>query len=596
MILQALVRHYEDLLARGDISGPGWDDYVKVSYALYINDAGALEQVAPLLVEAGKGSKLVPQTMTLPQKVKRTVSIASNFLWDNSSYLLGVDAKGKPEKTAKAFEACKTLHREILGEVDAPAARALLAFFDAWDPAAAQTHPALAAHLEGILSGGNMVFRYEGQYLHEIPALRAAWERHYLAAESGPEMVCLVTGKKGPVEMIHPPIMGIRGAQASGASLVSFNSPSLCSYEKEQNLNAPTSKYAAFAYTAACNHLLADKEHVQYIGDTAVLCWAEGAEPAYQGMMGVMLLGSSEKYTQEELQKKAKRLAGGLPVEFDESRLDPNRPFYVLGLAPNAGRISVRFFLRDSFGRMIENVMRHHERMEIIRPAKDPYETLPLWLMLRQTVNLNSKDKSPSPVMAGEVLRAILTDGRYPATLLNGVNLRIRAEHSITRGRAAIIKAYYLKNTHPDVPEEVLQVSLIPDSTSVPYQLGRLFSILENIQSAANPGINSTIRDKYFNAASSTPATVFPVLINLAQKHLRKIGGGLKVTLEKRIIEVTDKLGEVFPARLSLPEQGAFQLGYYHQTQANYAGKKKEEPAPAGADATDDQQMSMSLD
>ncbi len=135
--------------------------------------------------------------------------------------------------------------------------------------------------------------------------------------------------------------------------------------------------------------------------------------------------------------------------------------------------------------------------------------------------------------MAGDVLRAILMNTRYPATLLNGVTLRIRAEHEITRGRAAILKAYYSKNKHKDVPEEVLTVSLNPESTSVPYQLGRLFAILEHIQSAANPGINSTIKDKYFNSASATPAVIFPVLVNLAQKHLRKIGADFRFCWSK---------------------------------------------------------------
>ena len=163
------------------------------------------------------------------------------------------------------------------------------------------------------------------------------------------------------------------------------------------------------------------------------------------------------------------------------------------------------------------------------------------------------------------------------ATLMNGITLRIRADRIINRNRAAIIKAYYLKNTHKDVPKEVLTVALNLDSTNVPYNLGRLFSVLEAIQTYANPGINATIKDKYFNSASSTPATIFPLLMNLSQKHLRKIGGGMRVVYDKQVLEITGKLGEEFPARLSLAEQGAFQLGYYHQTQDRYQGKKKEE-------------------
>ena len=209
---------------------------------------------------------------------------------------------------------------------------------------------------------------------------------------------------------------------------------------------------------------------------------------------------------------------------------------------------------------------------------------LPIWKLLDETVNQNARDKSPAPDLAGEVLRAVLNDTRYPATLLNGVALRIRAEREVTRGRAAILKAYYTKlaestsREHPDIPEEVLQVSLNPDATNIPYLLGRLFSVLEAVQAAANPGINATIRDKYFSGASATPAAVFPVLVNLAQKHLKKLNAanrGLSIAYEKQMTELLSKLGTEYPAHLNLRQQGSFQLGYYFQTQARY--QKKEE-------------------
>ena len=218
------------------------------------------------------------------------------------------------------------------------------------------------------------------------------------------------------------------------------------------------------------------------------------------------------------------------------------------------------------------------------RPAYDKFETLPLWKLLSETVNQNARDKSPAPDLAGEVLRAVLTNTRYPATLLNGVALRIRAEREVTRGRAAIVKAYYqklaetTKHENPDIPEEVLQVSLNPDASNVPYTLGRLFSVLEAIQASANPGINATIKDKYFNSAAATPAVIFPILLNLAQKHLKKLRGsnaGLVVFYEKQLTELCSRIGEQYPAHMNLPQQGSFQLGYYCQTQARY--QKKEE-------------------
>ena len=177
--------------------------------------------------------------------------------------------------------------------------------------------------------------------------------------------------------------------------------------------------------------------------------------------------------------------------------------------------------------------------------------------------------------MAGATARAIFTGGLYPAALLEQTRMRIRAEHEISRGRAAIIKAYYLRNSNPDCPKEVLTVALNEESTNTAYTLGRLFSVYEAVQEAANPGINTTIKDKYFNSASATPANIFPLLDNLCQKHLRKLSTGSRIWYEKQIMALMGVLGETYPARLNLPQQGSFNLGYYHQTQKRY--EKKEE-------------------
>ena len=260
----------------------------------------------------------------------------------------------------------------------------------------------------------------------------------------------------------------------------------------------------------------------------------------------------------------------------DDLGIDPNRPFYILGLSPNAARLSVRFFLRDSFGRLMKNVNAHYERLEIVRPAYAKTNILPLWAMLRETVNLNSRDKSPSPAMAGAATRAVFSGGPYPASLLEAVMLRIRAERNITWGRAAIIKAYYLKNPHKDCPKEVLTVSLNEASTDTAYTLGRLFSVYEAVQQAANPGINTTIKDKYFNSAAAMPAGIFPVLNNLCQKHLRKLDGRQRVYYDKQIMTLKGILGESYPMRMTLAQQGSFDLGYYHQTQKRYTKKEDE--------------------
>lgn len=571
MILQALTELFEDLVRQGKLSAPGWSN-AKISYALCLDESGALVAVMPTQHEetVGKKTLLRPNLISLPSTVTRTVGILPNFLWDNSSYLLGVDEKGKPERSLRCFRAAAELHHQLLSDVDTPAAKAILAYFDTWEPENARSCPALADSLQEILKGGNLTFQVNGMFAQEDPDIQAAWSRHYDDGD-GELQQCLVTGKLDTAVAVHPAIKGVAGAQSSGAAMISFNAPAFCSYGKEQSLNAPVGKYAAFAYTAALNYLIADKTNVHRIGDTTIVCWAKGAEPQYTDFADFSLFGDAlpEEWTEDDLHDAMKKLADGLPCP--ELSLNPDHPFYILGLSPNSARLSVRFFCRDSFGNLAKHVNAHYERLKILGSR---YRFMPLWALLRETVNLNTTDKSPSPVMAGAVARAVFTGSLYPASLLEATMLRIRAERDITPGRAAILKAYYLKNPHDLCPKEVLTVSLNESSTNIPYTLGRLFAVYEAVQEAANPGLNATIKDKYFNSASATPAVIFSILGNLSQKHLRKLEAGQRIYYEKQISALKGVLGESYPTRLSLPEQGSFDLGYYHQNQFRYTKKE----------------------
>lgn len=588
MILQALTAYYEQLVRQGKLSAPGWDDSFKVSYELRLNDAGQLLRVVPLLTEktVGKKTVLAPRAMRVPAHEKRSSGIAANFLCDNSTYLLGADEKGKPERSADCFKACAKLHHAILDGVDSPAARALLAYFDSWDPAQAATHPLLAEQWKEITGNANLIFGYEAadhshSFVNDDPAIQNAWQAHYNDRSADSDMgQCLITGKYAPIERTHPNISGVPGAQSSGAALVSFNAPAFCSYSHEQGDNAPVSKYAAFAYTTALNRLLADRNHCKHVGDTTILCWAENAEPVYQDAMSMFLFGADEAagIQESDVQAALKRLSAGQTVPFLEKELSPDQHFYLLGLAPNAARLSVRFFLRDTFGSFAQNLQKHAEEMEIDCSEKEKFRTLPIWAVVNETTRtVPGQPAKPSPQLAGDLLRAVLTGGRYPATLLNGVTLRIRAEQNVTRGRAAVIKAYYLRNYPTELNKEVYTVSL-NETINVPYLLGRLFSVLEAVQKAANPGINTTIKDRYFNAACATPGMAFPTLLRLSQKHLRKLNDGLATYYDNQITELMAQLPESgFPARLSLPDQGKFAIGYYHQTQKRFAKKNEEE-------------------
>ncbi|MGM9618450.1 MAG: type I-C CRISPR-associated protein Cas8c/Csd1 [Oscillospiraceae bacterium] len=580
MILQALCAYYDALAARGKISPPGWCE-AKVSFALAIDESGTLHGVIPLKSIPAGGKKEAPKLLRVPEQVKKTSGISANFLCENSAYFLGIDEKGKPARSRQCFEAARALHEQILSGVDSPAARGILGFFARWQPKNAAEHPILAEYLGEITKGANLVFSVNGQYAQEDPAIRGVWQAYHAARSGGAARGrCLVTGQIAPIARLHPAIKGVQGAQSSGASLVAFNAAAFESYGHEladetgQGLNAPVSEAAAFAYGTALNRLLADRDHVQYIGDTAILCWAEDAEPLCQDLFCGTMFGSvSGCITQTDLWDAVKALANGDPVDINGVPLHPSNHFYVLGLAPSAARLSVRFFLQDTFGNMLNHLLEHYARLEIVRPAYMERGELPLWKLLNETVNQNSREKKASPPMAGAVTRSILTGGMYPVSLFEQAMMRTRAERAVTYGRAAIIKAFLTKNDQFHVPKEVLTVELNEQSAYLPYVLGRLFAVLERVQADANPGIKATIKDKYFNSASSAPATIFPLLTKLSQSHLRKLNPGLRITYEKRITELEGRICQTLPAHLSLPEQGAFHLGYYHQVQKLYEKK-----------------------
>ena len=587
MIVQSLTQYYDAMLKRGAISAPGWGP-ASISYAICLDLDGNVQRLVNTTCETVVGKKTVlrPQTMTLPAAVKRSSGIAANFLWDNSIYILGAGKddgdKKKAQRNIKCFEAAAQLHHDILDGVDSPAARAILKFFDKWKPEDAPNAEALQDIFDDVTKGANITFRVDGEFAYEDEQIRAAWQHCQESGGDYAKMQCLVTGREDEIPNVHPAIKGVRDAQSSGAALVSFNAPAFCSYGHEQNMNAPIGKYAAFAYTTALNHLLADKNNVQYIGDMTVVCWAEDADERYQAMGISALFGDAEAHgqTADAVRAVLKNMARGLPSD----DLEPSHKFYVLGLAPNAARVSVRFFMQGTFGAFMKNINDHYERLEIVRPGWADDGLLTPWEMLRATVNMKSRDKAPSAVMSGAVMRAILEGGRYPASLLEGVMLRIRAESDITWQRAAILKAYYLKNEHADCPKEVLTVSLNEASTNPAYTLGRLFAIYEKVQIESvkangnkDAKLNATIKDKYFNSASAMPSSIFPILNNLYQKHLRKLSEGSRRCYNDQVVALNGVLGEGYPQRMTLAQQGSFILGYYHQVQKLYEKRNKEE-------------------
>lgn len=591
MIISGLHRYYE-ILAGDEQSGIPLYGYssAKVGFALNISTNGELLDVIPLKVEANKGKKLVTRQMIVPEQTKRAVNICANFMCDNSTYVLGIDDKGKPERSKTSFLAFKELHQKILGCANGQAAKAVLAFLDNWSPEQGREHPALQDCLEEILEGSNLVFRLDGEinYLHNDLEIRQLWEEYNLQSVEEIKGQCLITGKNTLIERLHPNIKNVKNAQSSGASIVSFNAPAYESYGKTQSYNSPVSKYVAFAYATVLNHLLSSPKQKIQVGDTTTVFWAESPEAIYPDLAAELFnpsfssTGKDDKneYKRdpqiEELVKEVLlRAKSGMRINDLNGKIDEQTKFHILGLSPNAARISIRFFHSDSFGGFVQKTAQHYRDLEIVKDFAAKPDNIPIWMLLGETVSPKSRDKEANPLLAGAVMRSIISGNPYPAALFNAVMIRIRSDSDdqdkniqrVNYIRAAIIKAYLLRKArlHNKNLEEVLTVSLNEQSTNSEYLLGRLFAVLEKAQQDANPGINATIKDRYFASACATPAPVFPILLRLAQHHIAKSDYGYAI--DRRIESIMNQINK-FPSHLTLEQQGVFILGYYHQRAA----------------------------
>ncbi|MBO8087428.1 MAG: type I-C CRISPR-associated protein Cas8c/Csd1 [Marichromatium sp.] len=617
MILQALHRHYQHLLER-DTEGVAALGYSqeKVSYAIVLDPTGAVVAVDDIRDTSGKKPR--PRLLEVPQPVKRTAGIKPNVLWDKTSYVLGVSASSK--RAAQEHAAFVALHESALAGTEDPGLLALLRFLGAWTP-----ERFVPPMFSDEVLDTNLVFRLDGErrYLHQREAARQVRADLLVeAGDDGEHVTCLVTGVPQPMARLHPPIKGVRGAQSSGAAIVSFNLDAFTSYGKEQGGNAPVSQAAAFGYTTALNHLLRPGEHNHQrllIGDTTVVFWAETAAgaPAPEAELLFDLLldppsGDASPDEAQETQRVREVLEDvrrGRPLVGRDPGLAPDTRMFVLGLAPNASRLSVRFWQVDTLDVLTRRLAQHAEDLRL-EPV--PWRTAPgVRRLVLATVphrdGAMPKMDDAFDNLVGELLRAILGGGRYPRSLLANTIMRIRADGHLSGLRVAICKAVLTREQrlgNPPRPaaargsihtsEEEIPVSLDTRSTQPGYLLGRLFALLEHIQRGAlGTQVNATIRDRYYGAASATPASIFPVLLRNTQNHLaklRKERTGLAVTLEQQLGAIVDGLPERFPRSLRIEDQGRFAIGYYHQTQAFYTKRAAtdtaaDETQPEGTDA-----------
>lgn len=586
MILNALCDYY-DLLCEvegSEISPYGFQK-VNSNYAVILTKDGMLQDILSL----NQLNNNRPQIFTTPLSMKSS-SIAASPVCDNFEYIFGVGGeKGKQEISTVKFEAAKRLHLEMFQDAKSDQAIAIVKFFEQWNLEKSWENEYILKHYseKGKAFSGNIVFRLVGSldYFHEVPEIIHIWETYINESKKNENVAiaqCSITGEIEPITRLHKKLSGIRDASTMGASLVCFNKDADESYGLEQSRNAAVSDRAAFKYTTALQHMLSNQAQRLFIGDATTVFWAGKMDQRYTNVFQCILNNPDEsddetvKEDKETLEIVKSILQDGVKGVHHNSdnELEKDVEFYVLGLSPNAGRASVRFFYQNTFFSFCEKVKQHYQDT-FIYGGKNGKEHIKIGSILYATINSKSKDKKVNPLLGGAVTKAILTGEMYPQILLDQTILRIKAETEITQPRAAIIKGFLVRKNRLSKKEEELSMYLNEKSTNSAYVLGRIFSILEMIQkNALGDNINATIKDKYFASACSNPSLVFPNLLKLAQHHLAKIEGSYWNILLGECLGLLE--GESFPKTLNMENQGRFILGYYQQNQKNYEKRQKE--------------------
>lgn len=554
----------------------------EIPFILEISAEGDLLQLRDTRELNGK--KKVARVFRVPMGIKKTSGVAANLLWDTLEYVLGVDTKGKPERVAEQHAAFRARLAALPDAARQDAGvQAVTHFLDHIDLAQLALQPAWVDALE---SNAVLSFRLHGDHdlVCQRPAVVSA-ALNVATDDDAPQAMCLVTGEQAPVERLHASIKGVWGAQTSGANIVSFNARAFESYGKteRQGENAPVSRAAAFAYTTALNHLLRkDSPQRIQVGDASTVFWAE-RESEFETLIPD-IFGDLPKDDPDAGTRAVQTLLNAVHSgQWGDS--DENLRFYVLGLAPNAARISIRFFHCVTLRELGQRMAQHFEDLSLARGPHDAQ--YPSLFRLLTAVAVQNKADNIPPNLGGSIVDAIFSgvNTPYPSLWLNAAVGRSRAEQNVNYLRAAAIKACLnrqLRHAQLSSPRLCPEQEFLPmldlSNPNPAYRLGRLFAVLEKIQEEASPGLNATIRDRYYGAASSTPVAVFTTLLRLKNAHLKKLTTGRTLWFEKLLGEVLGPVTD-FPKHLPLPDQGRFALGYYHQRQDFFTKKPDDSTA-----------------
>lgn len=599
MILQALYQLYQRL---PEIDRPGFAS-MGLSWAIVLSKSGELESLRPLRQKADRGNKIVPVQISTPTPGKRTSGDKAGFLTDKTDYILGFDPETRSDKKAaeklkKRFELFRDTHLFAQTSINHPEFDAVCEFLKSWNPEDPSNAERLAvaanAPIQEII-GSNLAFQISGciGFVHDLSEAQEFWIQSSSKDKENHVSRCLVTGDLESIKIVHPAVKGIYDEPGKPVEkgIVVFQTAkrAFSSYGKDglQGINAPVSIRAALGYSSALNWLI--KNRRIRIGDTTTIFWTAEASPAESNFLW-MLSGppaSEDENTRNRIAKALVQIRQGTISRDDLGESEV--PYYILGLSPNASRLSIRFWHTSTLGNLAAMLKLHFSQLEIVRQRDEFNSTRPDPItpnvrdILQEIVPFKDGRRDESklpPLLAGALLQAILTGTRYPDILAQSIMNRIRILEKKPKGegtldhvtylRVAILKAWLMRNHNEWIKQQNINMTTALDknNTSIAYQLGRLFAVYEQAQRAAHEfKLERTIRETMFSSACATPLAVFVRLDKLNKHHLAKLKKGSKSFLSSLIDEIHQKVHAYapLPSALDLKGQSLFCIGYYHQ-------------------------------
>ncbi len=589
-MLNELLNYYEYVSRQpdSDFVPDGYSRVANVAFNLVLTAAGEIKAILPYTRKVLKEKKKIdvgfneifPQRMQIPGISAETIDCREKYLfgleWDKNTEKYVVT-----KSSLAAFEKNKQKNVEFLSDLSSPVVDAYKAFLEKWQPEAEKENERLLL-IGRSFDGAKFIVTAEGREdgasaLHRDKTVTEKWDKQWvnLSEEDAPIGQCALTGKMAPLARTHNNLTGIKGGLTTGVNLVCFKTSAFESYGKKQSYNSSISREAMERYTKTFNYLTSSDAHHRTLSDMTLLFWANtsSSEKPYDDLFWEIV--EDVDNTDNSLERIGSELEQGRAANW-RAAIDAETTFCVLAVKPNSSRLAVKMFEKDNFGNLMANVEKHQADLRLGKEDKQ----LSVWAMMQNLKSPTKTDDVLPPDLSVKLFHAILKGGQYPAYMLESAVRRAKTDQddekkkfkAVNRTRIRIIKACLVRSGYYKGDEYMIESKHHTEA----YTSGRLFAVLEKVQSEALGNINATIKDKFFASACATPDLVFPKLLKLSGAHLAKLSEGSKIYYDKLLQEIISELAEEkFPRSLSMQQQGDFIIGYYQQKQKLYEKKYK---------------------